>query len=79
MPLLKRYGHEVFFATPLCVGFSEKLARDTIESLWAAGLVVYVHSTGSTYAKGADMTEFYEKLGHEANAAHVRAHRKRKS
>jgi hypothetical protein len=69
----------VFFATPLCVGFSEKLAKDTIEGLWEAGMHVYVHSIGAIYSQGDDLTDFLAGVGRDANAAHVRASRNRKS
>lgn len=68
----------VFFANPLAVGFSAKLARDTIEGLWTPGLHVYVHSIGAVYVPGDDLTEFLETVDRDSNAAHVRAWRARK-
>lgn len=79
MKQIKPDGESVFFATPLCVGFSEKLARETIDGLWAAGMLVYVHSIGALYRAGDDISEFLAQVGREANAAHVRDCRKRKS
>lgn len=80
---LRPVGHQVFFANPLCVGFSEKHARSTVEALYDAGLEVYVHSVKDNgpalYQKGDDMTEFYEGVGLMANAKHQSAHRKQKS
>ncbi|UWQ59979.1 hypothetical protein K3722_07565 [Leisingera caerulea] len=82
MNLLQHVGDQVFFANPLCVGFSEKHARSTVEGLFDAGLVVYVHSVKGNgpalYQKGDDMTEFYEGVGLMANAKHQSAHRKRR-
>ncbi|WP_152610470.1 hypothetical protein [Leisingera sp. ANG-DT] len=83
MKLLQHVGHQVFFTNPLCVGFSEKHARSTVEGLFEAGLVVYVHSIKDNdpalYQKGDDMTEFYESVGLMANAKHQSVHRKLKS
>lgn len=72
-------GHVVFFATPLCVGFTEKLAQETIETLWAAGMKVYVHSNCAMYVQGDDIGELLRMIGTDANAAHVRASRRRKA
>lgn len=72
-------GSGVFFATPLCVGFSEKLAQQTIDGLWAVGMHVYVHSVGAIYLPGDDLTEFLAQVGRDANAAHVRAWRSKKT
>lgn len=75
---LKPPSGQVFFATPLCVGFGKAHAMQTIEALWEAGVSVYVHSAGAAYRVGDDMTEFLEHVAHEANVAYVRAHRARK-
>lgn len=72
-------GDTVFFATPLCVGFTEKMAQETIEDLWAAGMKVYVHSSCALYVEGDDLSDFLRQVGMDANAAHVRASRRRKS
>lgn len=69
---------QVFFATPLCVGFGPAHAMQTIEALWSAGLDVYVHSVGANYRAGDEMEEFLAHVAHEANVAYVRAHRARK-
>lgn len=68
----------VFFANPLAVGFSSKLAKDTIEGLWASGLHVYVHSIGAVYVPGDDLTEFLATVDRDSNSAHVRAWRAKK-
>lgn len=72
-------GDTVFFATPLCVGFTEKMAQETIEALWAAGMKVYVHSNCAMYVQGDDISELLRMIGTDANAAHVRASRRRKA
>ncbi len=82
LPALK-VEKTVFFADPLCVGFSAKVAEQTIRGLWAANAAVYVHSVkdngSALYVEGDDLTEFYEAVGLLANAAHQSAWRARKS
>lgn len=70
---------DVFFATPLCVGFSPAHAEQTMRALWDAGVSVYVHSINKLYQAGDDLTDFLRKVGAEANTSHVRAHRKREA
>lgn len=72
-------GGHVFFATPLCAGPTEKVARETLDGIWSAGGLVYIHATkgngSALYAEGDDMTEFYEMVRLGANAAHQSAYR----
>lgn len=72
-------GGLVFFATPLCVGFSSKVAEQTIQGLWDAGMGVYVHSVkdngSAIYLAGDDIAEFLEGVTLQANAAHQRRFR----
>jgi hypothetical protein len=79
MKALQPVGDTVFFATPLCVGFSPKLAAQTIEGLWAAGMHVYVHSVkdngSAIYLEGDDMAEFYGMIEKLANASYQSKHR----
>lgn len=81
MGMLLPAGDQVFFATPLCVGFSQGHARQTIERLWSCGMLVYVHhvrGNGSAlYADGDDITELLEMVAQEQNAANVRKSRNR--
>ncbi|TNE55188.1 MAG: hypothetical protein EP341_05405 [Sphingomonadales bacterium] len=76
-------GDQVWFCTPLCIGFSVKHARDTIEALWSVGMMVYVHSVrnngSAMYADGDDITELLEMVAQEANASAVRVSRARSS
>lgn len=69
----------VFFATPLCVGFSELHARDTVSTLFGLGCSIYVHTVkdngSALYVEGDDMEEFFLSVGHLANAAHQRVHK----
>lgn len=72
-------GDQVFFATPLCAGPTEHVARQTVEGLWSAGALVYIHAVkgngAAIYAPGDDMTEFFEAVRLAANAAHQSAYR----
>lgn len=79
MRALRPDGTLVFFATPLCVGFSAKLAEQTIRGLWSAGMGIYVHSVkdngAAIYLDGDDLTEFLDGVTLAANAAHQRRFR----
>lgn len=79
MKIIKPAGDTVFFASPLCVGFGEAHARQTVETLWGVGFSVYVHTLGAIYKAGDDLTEFLAHVTREANAAYAKAWRKRKS
>ena len=72
-------GDQVFFATPLCVGFSPAHARQTIERLWSCGMLVYVHTVrgngSALYAEGDDITDLLDMVAAEQNAANVRKSR----
>lgn len=76
-------GDQVFFATPLCVGFSPAHARQTIDRLWSCGMLVYVHTVrgngSALYAEGDDITDLLEMVAQEQNAANVRKSRGNKS
>lgn len=79
MRAIKPAGDVVFFATPLCVGFSAKVAEQTVRGLWDARMGVYVHSVkdngAAIYLDGDDLTEFLEGVTLAANAAHQRRFR----
>lgn len=78
---LRPEGDHVFFADPLCVGFSAKLAEQTISGIWAAGMLVYVHAVSENgsalYRDGDDLTEFYQSVARLANNAHQRQFRRK--
>lgn len=78
MKIMEPAGGTVFFASPLCVGFGEAHARQTVESLWGVGFAVYVHTLGAIYKTGDDLTEFLAVVTREANAAYARKWRGRK-
>ncbi|WP_425070624.1 hypothetical protein [Sagittula sp. S175] len=72
-------GDQVFFATPLCIGFSQDHARQVIERLWSCGMLVYVHTVRGNgqalYAEGDDITELLEMVAQEQNKASVKKYR----
>lgn len=70
---------QVFFYSPLCVGFSEKHARDVIEAVWAKHHAVYVHSLEALYRKGDDLAGFFDLYGKELKTAQMRDYRSKKS
>ncbi|MBW3243235.1 hypothetical protein KUV57_11060 [Epibacterium sp. DP7N7-1] len=74
-------GDQVFFATPLCVGFSPTHAHQTIERLWSCGMLVYVHSLrgngAALYAGGDDISDFLDMVDTEQNTSSVRMSRNR--
>ncbi|KEP71751.1 hypothetical protein DL1_00055 [Thioclava dalianensis] len=72
-------GDQVFFATPLCIGFSPAHARQTIERIWSCGMLVYVHTVrgngSALYEAGDDITDLLDMVAAEQNAANVRKSR----
>ena len=72
-------GDQVFFATPLCIGFSPAHAKQTIDRLWSCGMLVYVHTVrgngSALYAEGDDIADLLEMVAQEQNAANVRKSR----
>jgi hypothetical protein len=75
---LRPEGGQVFFATPMCVGFGPGHARQTIEALWSAGLSVYLHSGPALYREGDDLTELLARVQADANTKYVSRHRAKK-
>ena len=72
-------GDQVFFATPLCIGFSPAHAKQTIDRLWSCGMLVYVHTVrgngSALYADGDDITDLLDMVATEQNVANVRKSR----
>lgn len=71
--------NQVFFKTPLCIGFTEKHAADTLERIFAYGALVYVQSEAALYRNGDDVSDLLEAVGREAKAAIQRRYRANKS
>lgn len=70
---------QVFFYSPLCVGFSEKHARDVIEAVWDKDHMIYVHTLEALYRKGDDLAGFFDLHSKELKAAQMRDYRSKKS
>lgn len=79
MRVLNPGSGQVFFATPLCVGFGPEHARQTIEALWSVGMGVYVHSLGAVYKAGDDLEDFLKLVKTQAGAWHQKTSRGRQS
>lgn len=62
-------GDQVFFMNPLCVGFTVKIAEDTLNRIFESGHLAYVHDMGVLYRSGDDLTEFYTALRRNIKAA----------
>lgn len=81
MGVLLPTGDQVFFATPLCIGFSPAHAKQTIDRLWSCGMLVYVHTVrgngSALYAPGEDIAELLDMVAQEQNVAAVRKSRDR--
>lgn len=71
--------NQVFFKTPLCIGFTEKHAADTLERIFAHGALVYVQSEAALYRGGDDLGDLLDAVGREAKAAIQRRYRANKS
>lgn len=57
---------EVFFAHPLCAGWSKKMAAEMVETIHASEALIYVHDMGKElegrreFRPGDDMADFWE-------------------
>lgn len=71
--------NQVFFKSPLCIGFSEKHAADTIEAIWRQNGLVFVQSQLALYREGDDLADLLDAVTREARAAMQRRYRARKS
>lgn len=69
---------QVFFASPLAVGFTARHASETIEALFSLRALIYVHSQGALYRQGDDMAEFIDLVERERKAATQRVYRERR-
>ena len=69
---------EVYFRSPLCLGFSEKHAREMVEAVWGAGGMVYVQTMMTLYSEGDDISALLARVSLEERAARQRRARDRK-
>ena len=68
---------QVFFRSPLCVGFSAGHAQETIESIWAQDALVYVQTLDVLLRAGDDIPDLLAQITREAKAKHQTDWRKR--
>lgn len=71
--------NQVFFKTPLCIGFSEKHAADTLAKIFAQSALVFVQSEAALYRGDDDLTELLDAVARDAKAATQRRYRAKKS
>ena len=67
--------NQVYFRSPLCVGFSEKHAADTLAKIFAHDALVFVQSEAVLYRRGDDLTDLLDAVAREAKAATQRRYR----
>lgn len=61
---------QVYFRSPLCVGFSVAHARETIDAIWAKRALVYVQTLDLLLREGDDAGAVLEAVEREAKAKH---------
>lgn len=66
---------QVFFANPLCVGFSEKHARSVLEVIHGTGALVYIHDMGQEFRPGDDLGPFWVEHKRQLKNAQMKKHR----
>lgn len=71
--------NQVFFKSPLCVGFSEKHALETLQRIFDQGALVFVQTEAALYRMGDDLDDLLEAVAREAKAATQRRYRANKS
>lgn len=75
-------GHQIFVATPICLGPGVKTAEETINRIFDCGAGLYIHTVegngAALYEKGDDISLILAQVKTQANRAHQAKH-KRKS
>lgn len=67
--------NQVFFKTPLCLGFTEKHAADTLARVFAQGALVFVQSEAALYRDGDDLADLLDAVSRESKAVIQRRYR----
>ncbi|MGR3813797.1 MAG: hypothetical protein ACU0AU_06875 [Cognatishimia activa] len=65
----------IFFANPLCVGFSKSHALSVIEVIFNAKAAMYVHDAGREYRSEKQLTKFWVEHGRQLRNAQMRKYR----
>ncbi|NIZ59851.1 hypothetical protein DL239_02545 [Sedimentitalea sp. CY04] len=66
---------EVFFANPLCVGFSQKHAQSTIEDIHRGEALLYVHDMRREFRPGDDLAPLWKEHLRQLKNAQMRQYR----
>ncbi|WP_167685397.1 hypothetical protein [Parasedimentitalea denitrificans] len=69
----------VFFANPLCVGFSKGHAQSVVEAIHGAGALVYVHDIRREFRPGDDLDPLWIEHARQLKNAQMGQYRKQKS
>lgn len=69
--------NQVYFRSPLCVGFTRKHAEHILAQIFAHDGLVYVQSEALLYRHGDDFSDLLEAVAREAKAATQRRYRDR--
>ena len=70
---------EVFFANPLCVGFSKGHAQSVVETIHGAGALVYVHDLQREFRPGDELDSLWIEHARQLKNAQMGQYRKQKS
>jgi hypothetical protein len=69
---------QVFFRSPLCVGFSEKHLTETVAAVWSMQAMVYVQTEDVLLRAGDDLAALIEAQTRERKTAEMRVYRAKK-
>lgn len=72
-------GHVVWFRSPLCVGFTEHHARQTVQALFDMDAMILVSTIGMMFHKDDILDVLFERVKQERTASHARMQRLKKS
>ncbi|RWR30470.1 hypothetical protein D2T29_12425 [Sinirhodobacter populi] len=70
---------QVFFRSPMCLGFSEKHLIETAEAIWATNAMIYVQTLDVLLRPGDSLADVIEPMERERKAAGTRRYRAKKS
>lgn len=68
--------HTVFFANPLCVGFSKAHAQSVIDVIFGSGAAMYVDDLGREYRSGKQLAAFWKEHSRQLKNAQMTKYRR---
>lgn len=71
--------NQVFFKSPLCIGFTEKHASETLARIFAESALIFVQTEAALYRAGDDISDLLDAVARDAKAATQRRYRANKS